>query len=230
MKLHDHDHGHEHETGNSTDLMINELATHFPYAVFSVALSMIAAALLGYFSFGASVEVIEHGSMVLFHSFHFLHIVFAATGTVLTFFRFSKNFYKGIIVGAISAVFFCVLSDAIIPYVIGVAMGVQVSFHICFISELSNVLPFLVVGLFNGWLLSQHKSAEHSFYSTWSHFAHIFVSSLASMLYTVSHGMHDWYQSMGILFILLVVAVVIPCTLSDVVVPAYFANTGGKDR
>lgn len=228
MKLHEHD--HEHEYAHSAGLMSHELASHFPYAVFSVALSMIAAGILGYFSFGASPEVVEHGSTVLFHSCHFLHIVFAATGSVLTFFRFSKNFYKGIIVGGASAVFFCVLSDVIIPYIIGAIMGIEMEFHICFISELSNVLPFLVVGVFNGWLLSQHKSAEHSFYSIWSHFAHIFVSSLASMLYTISHGMHDWYQYMGILFMLLVIAVVIPCTLSDVVVPAYFANTGGKDR
>ena len=48
------------------------------------------------------------------------------------------------------------------------------------------------------------------------------------MLYTISHGMHDWYHSMGILFMLLIIAVVIPCTLSDVVVPAYFAHTGCK--
>ena len=87
-------------------IIINELACHFPYAVFSVALSLIAAALLGYFSFGAQPSVVAHGSHVLFHAFHFMHIVFAATGTVLTFFRFSNNVLKGFIVGAISSVFF----------------------------------------------------------------------------------------------------------------------------
>lgn len=211
------------------ELMKHELASHFPYAVFSVALSMIAAGILGYFSFGAAPEVVEHGYHVLFHSFHFLHVVFAATGAVLTFFRYSDNLIKGIVVGALSAVVFCVLSDIVMPYVVGEFMGVSMEFHICFISELNNVLPFLIVGVFNGWLLSRYHSAEHSFYSIWSHFAHIFVSSLASMLYTISHGMHDWYHSMGILFMLLIIAVVIPCTLSDVVVPAYFAHTGCKN-
>src|SRR3989338_11038208 len=198
------------ESKNSKNLITQELACHFPYAVFSVALSMISAGILGYFSFGATAEVVEHGSHVLFHSCHFLHIVFAATGAVLTFFRYSKDIVKGLVVGGVSAVVFCVLSDVVIPYFMGELLGVDMEFHICFISELSNVLPFLIVGLFNGWLLSRHRVAEHSFYSIWSHFAHIFVSSLASMLYTISHGMHNWHQHMGILFILLIIAVVIP--------------------
>ena len=215
---------------NFWDMVNHEMICHFPYAVLSVALSMIAAGILGYFSFGAAPKVIEHGSMVLFHSCHFLHIVFAATGAVLTFFRYSKDVLKGLIVGALSAIVFCILSDVLLPYFVGEIMGINMQLHICFISELSNVLPFLIVGVFNGWLLSKHHAGEQSFFSIWSHFAHIFVSSLASMLYTISHGMHDWYNYMGILFMLLIIAVVIPCTLSDVVVPAYFAGMGKKKK
>ena len=210
-------------------IVFNELACHFPYAVFSVALSLATAAILGYFSFGAQANVVEHGSHVLFHTFHFMHIVFAASGTVLTFLRFSNKTVKGILVGACSAIFFCVLSDSIMPYLVGEFMGVTMDFHICFVTEINNVLPFLLVGLFNGWVLSKHNSAESSFYSIWSHFMHIFVSSLASILYIISHGMHDWYDQMGILFMFLIIAVVIPCTLSDVVVPIYFAKNNVDD-
>lgn len=217
----------ETKTGS---IIVNELACHFPYAVFSVALSLATAALLGYFSFGASPKVIEHGSHVLFHTFHFMHIVFASSGTVLTFFRFSKNITRGIIVGAISSIFFCVLSDSVMPYLIGEFMGVSMHFHLCFLTETHNVIPFLIVGLFNGWVLSKHSSAEGSFYSIWSHFMHIFVSSLASVLYVISHGMHDWHSQMGILFMFLIVAVVLPCTLSDVVVPVYFAQNDGGSK
>ncbi len=216
-------------SNKTTEIIVNELACHFPYAVFSVALSLATAAILGYFSFRAQPEEIEHGSHVLFHTFHFMHIVFASSGTVLTFFRFSKKTLKGIVIGACSAVFFCVLSDSIMPYLVGEFMGVQMDFHICFVTEVNNVMPFLLVGLFNGWVLSKHNSAQSSFYSIWSHFMHIFVSSLASMLYIISHGMHDWHDQMGILFMFLIVAVVIPCTLSDVVIPVYFAQNNDAD-
>ena len=214
----------------SLQLLATELVCHFPYAVFSVALSLISAALLGYFSFGAQPQTVESGSLILFHALHFMHIVFASTGTVLTFFRFSNNVVKGMIVGAISSIFFCVLSDVVMPYLVGESMGVVMDFHICFLTEWYNVAPFLAVGLFNGWVLSKHASGQGSFYSIWSHFMHIFVSSLASTLYIISHGMHDWHAHMGILFIFLVIAVVVPCTMSDVVVPIYFSQESAKEE
>ena len=207
-------------------LLSHELACHFPYAVFSVALSFVGAALLGYFSFGATPEVVESGSFVLFHSFHFLHIVFAATGAILTFFRYSDNVIKGLVLGALNATFFCILSDIFMPYLVGVCLGFDMELHICFLHEMHNYLPFLLVGIFNGFVLSKHHTGKKSFYAIWSHFAHILVSSLASMLYIISHGMHDWMPYMGVLFALLVIAVVVPCTLSDVVVPVYAARFG----
>lgn len=215
---------HQHDHGHACGDLSSEIVTHFPYAVFSVALSFVGAALLDYFSFGATPEVVRHGYHTLFHTFHFLHIVFAATGAMLTFFRFSNNVIKGVIVSAISTVFFCVLSDVLFPYIAGKMLGASMEWHVCFVSELRNVLPFLVIGMFNGWLLSQHQKNMHSYYSLWSHFAHIFVSSIASLLYMISNGFTDWAHSMGFIFFLMIMAVVIPCTMSDVVVPLFFAK------
>jgi len=47
---------------------------------------------------------------------------------------------------------------------------------------------------------------------------------LASAFYMVSSGFGDWIDQIGLVFILLIFAVVIPCTLSDVVVPILFAK------
>lgn len=213
---------------STRDLLLHELAHHFPYAVFSVALSFVGAALLGYFSFGATAKAVEAGSLVLFHSFHFLHIVFAATGAVLTYFRYSNNVFQGIVLGALNATVFCIVSDIFMPYLVGQSLGVTMELHICFMHEMHNIVPFLLVGVFNGWLLSKHHTGKKSFYSLWSHFTHILVSSLASMLYIISHGMHDWMPHMGVLFGFLIIAVVVPCTLSDVVVPFYAARLGKR--
>ncbi len=215
-----HQHSADHKCGD----LATELVTHFPYAVFSVALAFIGAAVMDYFSFGAETHVVQHGARVLFHTFHFLHIVFAATGAMLTYFRFSKKLIQGIILGAVSTVVFCILSDVLFPYVAGWILGVDMSLHICFVSELSNVLPFLIIGMINGWILSQHEEGKLSFYSVWSHFAHIFVSSIASLLYMISHGFSNWPAFMGPIFLLLIIAVVFPCTMSDVVVPMYFSR------
>jgi hypothetical protein len=219
---HNHD---EYEHGHH---LIGELFCHLPYAIFSAAFGIVILSFITYFSLGIDTAMTCKGSRVLFHSFHFMHIAFAATGTLITFFRFSKNILKAIVVGIVSPSFFCSLSDVILPYLGGRMMGVPMKLHICFASELPNVLPFLFVGVINGFILSRHHHDRQGVYSVFSHAIHIFISSLASIFYLVSHGCTDWYHYIGIIFLFLIIAVVIPCTMSDVVVPMVFARAGKK--
>src|SRR5436190_17928765 len=99
---HDH-HGHDH-TGENT--VIHELLCHLPYAIYAVAFSLIMLSIYSVFSIGLDPALVKKGSKALFHSFHFMHIVFAATGTVITFCRFSKNYFRALLVGIISPTFF----------------------------------------------------------------------------------------------------------------------------
>jgi hypothetical protein len=159
-----------------------------------------------------------------------MHIIFAATGVLITYFRFSKNLLRGLFIGISTATVFCTLSDSVLPYLGGKMLGVNMKFHLCFISELQNVIPFLAVGLINGIILSRHHSVRQSFYSVSSHFVHIFISSLASSFYLVANGFSDWYKYMGFVFVFLIIAVVVPCTLADVVVPMSFAKADKKNE
>lgn len=226
---HTHTHDHHDHGGSFTE----ELMHHLPYATFSVALGMVILSLLDYTSGISSLGMVSRkaacsGYHMLFHSFHFLHILFAASGTIITFSRFSRSFSKALIVGIVSPVIFCMLSDVLLPYLAGRLMGVDMELHICFHRELQNVIPFLAVGVFNGLVLRQHHSGMLPVFSLGSHIAHILISSLAGLFYMVSHGFYDWYPHMGIVFLFLVVAVVIPCTLSDVLVPMYWAGVKRK--
>ncbi len=219
-------HGHEHGTN-----FMQEILHHTPYAIFSVALGLIILSFLDFISRGfANTHDLHGGYHMMFHSFHFLHIVFAATGTLLTYLRFSKNSLHGFIVGLFCPAFFCILSDGVLPYYAGKLLGVEMEFHICFISELRNVVPFLLIGMLNGYVLSKHSSNVRSFFYICSHFLHVLVSALAALFYLVSHGLENWYPAMGFMFVFLVLAVVIPCTLSDVVVPMYFARRKEKSE
>lgn len=222
---HDHNHDHNHT-------IWEELVHHFPYAIFSIAFGMIILSLLDYSRLGNLSEISNQacstGYHMLFHSFHFLHILFASTGAVITFSRFSKNIFKMILIGTISPAFFCMLSDVLMPYLAGELLGVNMSLHICFHRELHNVLPFLFVGVLNGYLLQFYNSEMLKFFSFGSHFAHILISSLASLFYMVSHGFSDWYPQMGLIFLFLIAAIMIPCTLSDVIIPMYFARSKPK--
>jgi hypothetical protein len=221
---HCHMHAHEHCT------LSDELICHFPYAVAGVAFSLIVVSFLTYLSatiHGDSSHMCD-GAGILFHSFHFMHIAFAVTGTLVTYLRFSRNIIKALVVGTIVPSFFCVLSDAVLPYLGGRALGVAMEFHLCFVSELANVLPFLAVGLINGFVLSRHHASRQPVFSVYSHAIHIFVSSFASLFYLISHGCVCWYECIGFVFLFLIIAVVVPCTLSDVVVPLTFAKADKK--
>ncbi len=216
--------GHPHDHDSSS--IMAELICHLPYAIFSVAIGLIVLSFLSFGSGVASSKVNAKGLHALFHSFHFLHLIFATTGSLVTFSRFSKNIVKGFIVAVVSALFFCTLSDVILPYLAGRIFGVSMHFHICLISEMHNIIPFLAVGLLNGLIMSRHTTVNKTIYSVASHFGHILTSSLASLFYLVGEGFVQWNVHMGAIFLLLIGAVVIPCTFADVIVPVFFAQMG----
>jgi hypothetical protein len=200
--------------------IIEEIFCHLPYAILSVAIALI------FLSFVTTGQ--EFGKSILayrlFHNFHFLHILFAATGTVLVFRRYSDNKILALGVGFLVPSFFCTLSDAFLPYIGGKYINLAMKFHWCFIQHLDAILPFLFAGIFNGWIMSSHPYSRRMFYSLGFHFAHIFISSMASVLYLISFGFYEWWEQIGFVFIYIVCATLIPCTLSDIVVPMFFAT------
>lgn len=223
---HKHNHAHDHEAhAVHKESLWNELICHFPYAVFSVAFSLILISFVPLIPNAVvTAAAIKKQTHILFHSFHFMHIVFAAAGAMLTYLRYSRRLLPGIVVSTLSPTFFCILSDAILPYIGGRMLGVHMHWHICFATELHNVLPFLLVGIITGIALSYHGDTRQGIYSIFSHFFHILVSSIASTFYLVSHGFTEWADSIGYVFMFLVFAVVVPCTCSDVIVPMLFAK------
>ncbi len=218
-------HNHENHKGS----LIDELMCHFPYAIFSAALGLIVLSLLEFSGLTKGVGgAPAKGMHMLFHSFHFLHLVFASTGALVMFSRYSNNIMKGFIVALLSALIFCTLSDIILPYVAGRFLGVSMRFHICLISEMHNIVPFLGIGLLNGLVISKNTAINKGFYSLGMHVGHILSSSLASLFYLVSEGFGHWYPQMGALFVILIIAVVVPCTLADIIVPVLVARSEKK--
>src|SRR5437016_3021852 len=151
---HTHDHGHSHSGENT---ILHELLCHLPYAIYSVAFSLIILSIYSVFSMGLDPAIIKKGSKALFHSFHFMHIVF--------FFLFY----------------------AVLPYIVCTLLGVDMHFHMCFLKEPQRVIPFLIVGVINGFVMSMHHESKQGGYSLSSHATHITISSLASTFYLISH-------------------------------------------
>lgn len=226
FQCHENDHPHaSHEAS-----LRSELLCHLPYAAFSIAFGFIILSVLHFVSLTGNQVAIKKGYHILFHSFHYLHIIFAATGTLVTFFRFSRNIFAGVVLAVVSPLIFCTLSDIALPALTARLLGFYVPLHICFFEwcDALNIVPFLVMGILCGFALRQHHETYLGFFSLASHFAHILISSLAALFYIVSYGFEGWHHTMGLLFFFLVLAVLIPCTISDIVVPMYFARRSKK--
>ncbi|MBT3828071.1 hypothetical protein HOL34_03765 [bacterium] len=209
----------------------SELLLHTPYAIMSVAFGFVVLSFSSFFFLTDNTAGMQQSCDIIFHSFHFMHIVFAVSGTFVMFLRFSKNILLGLILSVIAPTLFCLLSDVMFPYLAGYIMGIPMDLHICLVSEMHNIIPFTAIGLLHGAALSYRSASHQSSISVSSHAVHIFISSMASMFYLVGHGCMDWFPKMGMIFLLMIIAVVVPCTLSDVVVPMYFSRVGkGKEN
>lgn len=225
--VHTHECSSDHAHTSHEASLWSELMCHLPYAAFSVALGFVFLSVLHFLGLPyAGQKFLKKGYHMLFHSFHYLHIIFAATGTFVTFSRFSRRISAGILLSVISPLIFCTLSDVAFPSLAAQLLGVNVHMHVCFFDwhDTINLMPFLVMGVICGFALRQHHETYLGFFSLASHFVHILISSLAALCYLASSGFEAWHSVMGLLFFFLVVAVVVPCTISDIVVPWYFAR------
>lgn len=224
MCNHEHDHSAmgccEHKSNEKCNLLWEEIQGHLPYAIFSVATALIFLSLIT----SSDANTNQAVTYKLFHNFHFIHLLFAATGTMLMFRRFSNSVWLGLLVGFFVPAVFCTISDAFLPYLGGKLINLDMEFHWCFITHLDTVLPFLLAGMLNGWLMSRNNVNKLQSYSFGFHFSHIFVSSMAAVLYLVSFGFYDWWHKMGFVFSYLILAVLIPCTMSDIIMPMLFAK------
>lgn len=218
--------------GRKTHCLRDELVAHIPYACISLSLGFIFLSIIHFIGAATLSEVfLRRGYFILFHSFHYVHIVVAVAGASIAFFRFSRRIVLGVITALIVPTCFCIASDIMLPTLAGRLLGVDMQMHVCFfeLHDAINLFAFMLVGLLCGVALLRNEDSLKTFSLTF-HFFHILISSMASLFYMVAQGFDGWYHSMGIMFFFLFIAVLVPCTLSDVVVPLYCARDKGSKR
>ena len=169
--------------------------------------------------------VMEEASHVTFHVFHPIHMLFSAVATTAMFWRYERKLLKAIVTGLVGALGVCSVSDVMMPYLSGRLLGAtHMTFHWCLIQHPMLVVPFALVGVGVGLLCAE--TVRRSTY--FSHSAHVFVSSAASIFYLVSFGVTDWADRLGSVFVLMVIAVTVPCCFSDVVFPLLLTSRDGR--
>lgn len=211
-------------------LIVHEVSEHAFNSVLAVSLGMLFVWMLPF--------EITHGSCVChshvkslwvsyknlpFHILHYSHTFFASITATLTAVRFSRSIWKSVLVGLFVPPVFCTLSDVMFPYWGGKLMGVEMALHLCVVQNIVAVSFLIVLGVIFGLLGSFKTTAANGIrLAASSHFLHDFVSAAASLSYLVSFGYYGWTHNLVYVFLLMLVSVLLPCMMSDFVLPMVF--------
>ncbi len=213
---------------NSKDSKLNyillELGHHLPYTIFGVTMGLM---LMGIFTFFAILmraeDSLADAAREFFHVSHASHILLSAVTTTAMFWKHEKRFLKAVFVGFCGSLVVCGLSDAVFPYLGGrFLLHGDMAVHICLIEHPGIVVPFAMMGVITGFLIpgAIEKSTEYS------HSGHVLFSSLSAILYLTAFGVQDWIHSLGIVLIIVVFAVMVPCCASGIAFPLFCAHRG----
>jgi len=200
--------------------ILKELRTHAPFTLFG-ALTGIAVMLVL-----VATKVRAASLVPVFEGLHALHILLSALVTAGLYRRYRKNVLACILIGLVGSIGIATLSDIVFPHhggalllsVAGGGRGMH-PIHLAFIEEWWLILPAALIGsgLGMAWPRTKVPHAGHVLLSTW-----------ASLFYIVAYaeGGINWLPLLPLVFVVLFVAVWIPCCVSDIVFPLLFV---GKD-
>lgn len=236
----DHDHDHPHPIEAKPSVLMAELRDHVPFSVSAVVLGLILAGILCLITVSMAdlfaPGAVDHGDhthdhadgqtplhLMFFHLFHPAHMFFSGAATTAMFCRYDKSVAKAVVVGALGAIGVCGVSDIVMPQFSLWILGAEAPWHICILEEPGLVLPFAAVGVLVG--LGAAAGVARS--TLFSHSLHVFASTMASIFYMVGPlGMTEWIHDIGQVFFFVVLAVLIPCCLSDIVFPLWMSKEG----
>jgi len=200
------------------DVILRELKEHAPFTAMGAASGIVLMAAV------VLLHVPEHISHTAFYVFHPLHVLFSSFVTAAMFWRYKRSLVLTFAIGYLGSVGIGTLSDILLPHLgaglIGVEMG---HVHVGFIEKWWLINPLALLGIGAGIMLPRTKVP---------HFGHVLLSTWASLFYPLSHGhAENWLPLLAPMFLVLFVAVWLPCCLSDIAFPLFFVGEpAAEDR
>lgn len=237
--------GAETKMGRRLTLILTELKNHAPFTLFGAATGLLCMLL-----FRNAVPGIN---LRLFQVFHPGHVILSAlvTASLYELYEGKAGFVKVLLVGYFGSIGIATLSDCVLPFfgesLMGVAIpvhadlhehneqthheegsetetnektpGIWERLHIGFIEEWYLVNPAALLGVLIAFFRPRTKfpHAGHVLISTWASSFHVLMNTHRELTAVMLLG----------IFVVLFIAVWLPCCISDIIVPLLFV---GSDR
>lgn len=197
-----------------------ELSHHVPFTALGAVSGIIIMLILVFGNVPSQV------SQAIFYSLHPVHIILSALVTAAMYRKHSSGkTWAVILIGYLGSIGIATLSDAIIPYLGGALLGIEMGFEVPFIE--TERMPFIgiekwqivnsaaIIGIIIAYLKPTTK---------FPHSGHVFLSTWASLFYFTAFGVANWIPLLPFILLFLFLAVWIPCCVSDIVFPLLFAR------
>ena len=196
-------------------LITRELASHAPFTALGAITGIIVMVVV---VLGA---VPPTTSQSVFYTLHPIHIVLSALATTGMYrLHWGKSRWV-FLIGYVGTVGICTISDIILPYFGGILVGAEMEFHVGFIEEWWLVNPLAFMGIAIGYWRPTTKLP---------HAGHVLLSTWASLFYLAAFGVANWFPLLPFVFIILFIAVWLPCCLSDIIFPLLFVPGGWEEE
>lgn len=200
--------------------IVHELAEHAPFTAAGAATGIIIMVII---IFGNVPSQISNAA---FYTLHPIHVLLSALVTTAMYRKYgSRKIWAAVLIGYAGSIGIATISDAIIPYLGGALLNIEMEFHVPFIE--TGKMPFLgiekwmlinsaaVIGIAIGYLKPTTKIP---------HLGHVLLSTWASLFYLTAFGTANWIPLLPLVFIFLFLAVWLPCCLSDIAFPLLFVG------
>jgi hypothetical protein len=195
--------------------IVLELKEHVGYTVLSVAIGVGIMVVLS----GVLREEVVKSAKEFFHFFHPIHLFLSIAATTAMVYRHSHQFISSIVIGFVCSVGICGISDIFLPFISGIVLGGRMLLHICVVEHIGFIFPFLIFGTVIGLIVPQKTIG-----TIFTHSLHVLISSMASLLYLISFGLTNWRGVLGGVFVYVFLSVLIPCCMSDIILPLFFVE------
>ena len=193
-----------------TRQIANELKSHAPFTSLGAVTGIILMAII------VLANVPPATSHTFFYILHPFHVVLSALVTTAMYKQHSKGkVWAVILIGYVGSIGIATLSDAVIPYLGGVLLNLEIEFHLGFIEKWWLVNPMALVGITIGYWKPTTK---------FPHAGHVLLSTWASLFYFTAFGTANWIPLLPFIFLFLFLAVWVPCCMSDIIFPLLFAK------
>jgi len=201
----------------------NELKRHAPFTAFGALTGIIIMAVIVLGNVPSGI------SQTVFYTLHPIHVVLSALVTTAMYTRYRKaKIWLAILIGWTGSIGIATISDAVIPYLGGALLHVEMGFHVPFVETAK--MPFIEI---EKWKIVNFAALVGIAIGYWKHMTklphagHVLLSTWASLFYFTAFGIANWIPLLPFVFLFLFLAVWIPCCTSDIAYPLLFV---GKEQ